>query len=373
MSVIVAKSAYVYTTTSIQATTFNIPAISVVESIAPGDINRVVDLVDINQWYAIKWHIFITTGTGSLTTSYEIFANCVNKTTISNTVYGILGDREFFQDPIIAIIDGNITLQLSNHTVEINNVYITRFAIPINKQLLNTSPQITISNRTAIVASGNTNVIDWISNPADIASKWYITVTNAIGDRSISQICGIQYNGTSTDLIYGWVGDSSLTYSLSTALDIQLGLGLQLIFTNNDIVSYRVDITRVPIQTTSLTTFPPLSSLIVSGLNIWNPDSVVVSAGATTAIDTTVDLPNHQGVKWFIVVVENSTHKSTAFEIIATQSNFTSTHNTVYGFVGDYLSLDIVTNIVDSNMVLYLTNNQHNSVTANIIRIPISL
>lgn len=374
MSVIIAKSTYCCGG-SPPSSSYCIPAVSITKTIPPSSTLS-VDGLNTTQWRAIKWHVIVTTLSGSKTKGYEIYATHRNGTDPHFNQYAIIGDRIFAQIPSVIISGGQLTLQITNNETEDIVVYITRLAVPIVQNVVEILPRIKITDITTVVSGGHTDTIDWLPSPETTASKWYITVTDNNGKRSISQVFGLNMDGTPyvDSTTYGWTGDMSLKYTIGANMVNVLGFGLQLVFTNNDTVPYRVDVSRLPINVIPEIDAPPTCDTNIGpSLSIWNPLPVLIPAGTTMIVDNTVNLPGHQGVKWLIGTLESNTNNSMAFEVPCTQTNLTTAHHVTYGFIGDYLNLNVTTTVVSSNIVLSITNNQLNSVLVNMARIPVSL
>lgn len=374
MSVIVAKSTFCCGGIP-PSSTYCIPAVSISKLVTSGTTLS-IDGLNTSQWRAIKWHVIVTTLSASKTKGYEIYATHRNGNNPHFNQYAIIGDRIFAQTPNVIISGGQLTLQLTNNETEDVMVYVTRLAVPIIQNVVEILPRINITDITTVVSGGATDTIDWLLSPEMTASKWYITVTDGTGKRSISQVFGLNMDGTpSVDSTrYGWTGDTSLKYNIDANLVNVLGFGLQLVFTNNDTVPYRVDISRLPIHVIPEIEFPPTCNTNTApSLSIWNPLPVIIPAGSTMVVDNTVNLPGHQGVKWLIGTLENITNNSMAFEVACTQTNLTTSYNVTYGYIGDYIDLVVSTAIVGSSNVLSITNNQSNSITVNMARIPVSL
>ncbi len=374
MSVIVAKDTFCWSETiAPPVSNVCIPAVSITHTILAGNTLS-IDGLNTSQWRAIKWHVIVTTASASKTKGYEIFATHRNGIDPHFNVYAIVGDRVFAQTPNVIITSGQLTLQITNNEAESAVVYVTRFAIPIVSGLINLLPTIMLTKTSSVVLGGDTCTIDWLPAPDMNASKWYITITDNAGRRTISQVFGIKQLGTPAvdSTHYGWTGDISLSYDIGAVLVNMDGIGLQLLFTNSDIIPYRVDVTRIPINV-SVPNLPPSCSTETSGLSIWNPDPVIIPAGSTVIIDNTVNLPGHLGIKWLIGTIESITNNSMAFEVGCTQVNLTTSYEIPYGYVGDYMNLPISTAVVGSNIELSMTNNQPNSVTVTMIRVPVSL
>jgi hypothetical protein len=75
--------------------------------------------------------------------------------------------------------------------------------------------------------------------------------------------------------------------------------------------------------------------------------------------------------KWIVVVTEDATSKTQAYEILALHKDgLTSTHNRS-SIIGDKISHDVNVIIVGTDLTLQITNNETNDLTIDVTRLEI--
>lgn len=362
MSVIVAKPTSGGSSTT--TVTNCLPAVSI-QQVIPNGMTVPVDFIAAANYRAVKWYVLITNGGSTLIRSYEIFATHSNGITSDFNVYAIQGSP-IAQVANVSLIAGNLTLSITNTQGETLYAYITRIAVPITKSVVSGLSGIEITEAHASISPATTVTVDSFFFASIRAAKWLVSVTNPTGDKKVTQVFAMMKAGlVGNDVEYGTIGDMFLDFTINA---VASGFTLDLDVTNNDIVDYRVDVTRIPI----ITPLPP--TCISSGdISIWLPDSVTVPAGATVDIDNNVTIPGHDAAKWFVSVFEQANGKEMAFELMANRHALTTTDFVEYSRVGDYLNTTSSVSIFGLNMVLTLTNNEPNPVIVNLARIPISI
>lgn len=373
MSVIVSQSAACCGGSTPTVTTNCVPAVSIQQLIDP-TVTLAVDQISTTLWRSVKWYIVLTALSGSKIRTYEVYATHDIGTNPSFNVYAIQGDI-ISQVTDVQIIAGALTLNITNNEREPIIRFVTRIAVPIVKSALSGIIGIEVTGVTAGVLAGTTGIIDIVDYPSVRGVKWLVSITSTTtGKKRTSQVYATVNSGIVANQVnYGFIGDLTLNYVID--VDIIAGVNLRLKVQNNDAFDYRVDVTRIPIQTQ----LPPTCN-IPSDISIWLPDAVVVPPGLTIAVDPNVTIPGHDAAKWLIGAVDQLSGDTMRFELMATRQGATTTFSSFgpidfveYGLIGSSFSLDMSTAVVGLNMVLYMTNNERFPVLVNLARIPVSI
>lgn len=364
MSTIVGKSASGGSGSTPVTVTSCLPAVSI-QQIIPNGMTIPVDFIDTGSYRAVKWYVLLTNGSGTLIRAYEVYATHRNGINPDFNVYGIQGSI-ISQVTNVVISGSSLTLAVTNTQGETLYAYVTRIAIPITKSVVSGLTGIDITESHTSVAPSATVTVDSFLFPNIRAVKWLIAVTDPTGNKQVVQAFGMMKAGlVGNEVEYAMIGDMFLDFDINA---VASGFELDLQVTNNDVVDYRVDITRIPI----ITPLPP-KCVTDSDIAIWLPDPVTIPAGATVVIDGDVVLPGHNAAKWLVSVFEPITSEEMAFELMASRHMLTTTDFVEYSRVGDFLNTVSSVSISGLDMVLSLTNNEPNPVVVNLARVPISI
>jgi hypothetical protein len=364
MSVIVAKPTS-GGSSSTPTTTNCLPAVSI-QQLIPNGTTVPVDFVDVGSWRAVKWYVLVMNVGGTLIKAYEVYATHHNGSNPTFNVYAIQGST-IAQVANVTIVGSSLTLSITNTQGETLIAYVTRLGVPISKSAVNGLSGIEITQAHASVAPSTTVTVDSFLYASVRAAKWLVSVTDPSGNKKVSQVYAMMKAGlVGNDVEYSMIGDEFLNYTIDA---VAVGFQLNLNLTNNDVVDYRVDVTRIPI----ITPLPPSCGLTAGDISIWLPDPVTIPAGSTVDVDSNVVIPGHDGAKWLVGIYEAIGNKVLAFELLANRHALTTTDFVEYGLLGDSLNITASVSISGLNMVLTITNNEPNAVTVNLARIPISI
>jgi hypothetical protein len=359
MSVIVAKST-VCCGTSAAVTYDCFPAIAV-QRIVPVASTLTIDGVSVIGFKAAQWLVVVSTVDGSRVRSYQIYATHRNGVTAAFGQRAILGDV-ISHTPNVVLLGGFLNLTVANTDSEDLIVYVTRMAIPVSNTQTNVLDVAQIGSSRSFIASGNTATLDFVTPAEMVAATWLITVTNAAGDRSGSQVFG-QIIDSVVATHYGLIGDMLLSYNI--IITEVIGLGVELAIENTGLNDYRVNMTRIPVQVGEIVPYCGPTA----GIDLWIPIAITIPPGNTVVVDQAT-LPAHTGVKWLFVATEGTSFRTMAAEINATTPTPTTTNHVLWGIVADFLNLNVTTAVLAGDLVLSVTNNEANPVTINLLRVP---
>lgn len=111
---------------------------------------------------------------------------------------------------------------------------------------------------------------------------------------------------------------------------------------------------------------------------INNSDTAAIYAGSLNllpSINTTADSINSTtitAVKWLVNITDTINGKVKAFEVYSNFIN-SSVNFTVYGIIGDSITVNILVELnMTNNLILKLTNQESNTIKANITRITVN-
>lgn len=359
MSVIVAKSP-VCCTTAKDVTYSCFPAVALQRIVPVGD-TLTIDGVAVAGFRAAQWFVVVSNGDGSRVRSYQIYGVHRNGGSPAFGYRAILGDP-ISQTPNVVVSGGFLNLTVANSDSEDLIVYVTRIAVPLSTSQLNVLDVVEIGSSHSYVASGATSTIDFVSSSDVVAATWVLTVTNPAGDRAGSQLFAQLIDGA---VVTHYAATGTHPIPFDVIVTEITGLGVELAIHNTGADGLKVDMTRIPVRVNNTLPFCGPSS----GLDLWVPDPVTIASGATVIVDQAV-LPVHTGLKWLFCAMEAVTFQTMACEINATTPTPTTADFVQWGIVADYLDLDITTTVSAGNLRLSITNNEANTVTVNLLRVP---
>jgi hypothetical protein len=358
MSVIVAKSTVCCGAAAVTYECF--PAVAVQKIVTIGN-TLTIDGVSVGGFRAAQWLVVVSNGDGSRVRSYQIYGTHRNGVTSAFGQRAILGDA-ISHTPNVVLSGGFLNFTVANTDTEDLIVYVTRTAIPLSNTQSNMLDVVEVGVSRSLVLTGATATLDFITPSDTVAATWLITVTNSAGGRSGSQVFAQIIDGA-VATHYGQIGDLLLSYNI--IITEVTGLGVELAIENTGTDDYRVNMTRIPVRVDNTLPYCGPSA----GLDLMIPATVTIASGATATIDQAI-LPAHSGVKWLFGAMEATTFRTMACEVNATTPTPTTAEFVQWGIVADYLDLDLTTTVSAGNLVFAVTNNEANSVTVNLLRVP---
>lgn len=366
MSVIVAKSTYccpgTYTTS-----TQCIPVIFNTRLIPPSQ-TLTVDQIDTTLWNSARWEVVVNTTSSSM--AYEIHAtrNQVSNV-VSFNVYSMLGDI-ILHVPAVSAVAGNLVLSILNNELVNIEVYVSRIAVPVSQYTPVVYSFVTVAKSTQIVSPTVPTILDNLPI-SDVACKWIVSITDAMGDRSIFSVYGVRTQTYSSNNAYGVIGSTS-SYTFAVTHSTTFGVGMQLVLTNNTASGCRVDITRIPVYSQ-----PSLSAPFCANTNnqieLWNPTPVLIPTLTTSTVDTNIDISIHKGVSWILHTLNQTSGQTASCEISCTVSSTLVPSWSSYSIVGDVMGVTITCTVLGSYLRLHVTNSDSVGVLATLIRVPVSI
>jgi hypothetical protein len=360
MSVIVAKSPVCCNGAVAPVTYSCFPAVTV-QQIVPIGSTLTIDGVAVTGFRAAQWFVVVSNGDGSRVRSYQIYGVHRNGSSPAFGYRAILGDA-ISQTPNVVVSGGFLNLTVSNSDSEDLIVYATRIAVPLSTNQPNLIDVVEVGSSHSYVPAGATQAVDFVNNSDVIAATWVLTVTDATGDCSGSQLFAQLIDGA-VITHYAAIGVHPIPFDVIVT-EIT-GLGVELAVRNVGVDGIKVDLTRIPVRVnTSLPYCGPSS-----GLDLWVPQAITVVSGATVVVDQAA-VPVHTASKWLFTAMEATTFNTMACEINATTPSPTTAEVSMWGIVADYLDLNLVTTVSAGNLRLSVTNNEPNAVTVNLLRVP---
>lgn len=362
MSVIVAKSTVCCAGGTAAVTYDCFPAISV-QRIIPTSNTIIIDGVPMGAFRSAHWQVVVSNPNGSLVRSYQILATHRNGSTPTFNTRAILGDP-ISHTPTVTAASGSMNLNITNTSGDDLIVYATRTAIPLTNTILNVQDVTEIGKGHTFVRAGATSTFDFVTPAQMVAALWSITVTTVAGDRAATQIFAQVIDGVSATQ-FGILGDTGLSFQM--IVTEVMGLGVEIAIQNTGTVDYRVNFTRTPVQVGNILPFCGNSA----GVDLWIPPRSIINTGATTNVDT-LSLSSHAGAKWLFGAMDTTTFNTMTCEIDVTTPTSTSASHVIWGVVGDFLDLNITSQVIGTNLVLTVENAEPNSVIVNLLRVPIA-
>ena len=361
MSVIVAKSTVRYgegggTPPNLEVSCF--PAVTLQRSV-PISGTVTIDSLLTSRFRGAQWLVVVSNVAGTRVRSYQLNGVHRNGSNPAFVQYGILGNA-IAHVPNVTTTGGFLNLTIANTDSEELLIYATRMSIPTAMDVPNTVDVVEIGSACTLVRSGTTVTLDMLTPTDVIAATWMISATNATGARTATQVFAQLVNGvTATE--YGHLGDMELTYDL--VVNEIPGMGVELAMTSTSFNDYKVDLTRVPVRIDNVIPYCGTSS----GLSLWLPEPVTISAGATVVVDQP-DVPIHSSVHWLFSA--NQSTASMMCQVNATLPTLCTSETVQWGIVGDFIDLTLTTAVSAGKLVFSVTNNESTPVTINLLRVP---
>jgi hypothetical protein len=325
----------------------------------------IVDQIPVIDYRAVKWFVAVANAGLTRVKTYEVYATHRNGITPTFNEYSFLGDLGVNVTNNVTIAAGQLRLEVTNNDIEAMTVYTTRIPVPINSTTPVTTNHVQLHHSSTIVRAGTTGLLHFIpyTMAGLLALRCVITMTTPSGLRQTTQMFARIAN-TAVGNEYARVGDRSLTHNIIIT-DV-VGEGVEISIQNTSAEDFVIDTTCIPVFTLgSLENCQP--SLIEP--KIWHPDSMRIPSGQTRVVDI-LNTPVLTGTKWLMGTIEDITDRTMACEFSATNPTATTGDHTLYGIIADYLNLDVTTSMVAGRLVLEFTNNEANTVTVNLIRVP---
>lgn len=367
MSVIVARSNARCGTGSSPSTVCDyFPAVATQRALPIGS-TQVVDGVSVTAFCSVKWLVTVSNAGLTRTLTYEVHATHRNGTQPTCVSYALVGDRTIRVATSAVITLGQLSIAVTSTDAEVLTVYATRLAVPMSNVIPISNSHVELKKLNTLIRAGQTGVVDFIpvEDMGMLAAFWVVSITTPTSLRQTTRVAAI-LSGPISGNEHGRVGDYSLTHDIMIT-DV-IGQGIEFSIQNTSAEDYVIDATCIPIRT--LGSIQACSPSPVDP-RIWHPHSMVIPSGLTRSVDV-VNTPTLTGATWLMSAVEDITNQAMAAELGATAPSSSTTEFCLYAIIGDYLQLDFVITSVANRLVVEITNNQLNTVTVNLLRVPTS-
>jgi hypothetical protein len=364
MSVIVAKNQARCSTGAPTVTLDCYPAISV-QKLVPFTTTQVIDSASVLEYRAVKWLVTMITGTASRVRSFEVYATHQNGANPTNNKYAILGDS-FAHNVFVSIVAGQLILNVANNDIEDIIVYATRIGIPLTSSTPIVTNTVQIGSINTAIRAGSTGVLDFIPALSDgaIATKWQVAMKASDGSHTAFQVFVKALSGIQA-VQYGLIGNPAITSNV--IITPITGYGFELSLQNTSLVDLTIDATRIPVYLSSSAANCAIPS---NKVKLWAPRFIIVAPGTTKVADI-ASFSDVSAVKWLFSATDVTTLRTMGSEISSTLDSNTSATHVMYGLIGYYHNINIITNIISDKQTLEITNNQTNPIIVNLLRVPV--
>jgi hypothetical protein len=359
MSVIVAKSNSRCATGSSTVCDFY-PVVSVQKTMAASS-SASIDSIAVAIARTAKWIVTVTNADRSRMRTFEVHATHRAGTNPTFVTYGFEGSV-FAITPTVTLVGSNLVLSITNSELVGLVVYATRKIVPVDDQPQAATSYLPISQNTVVIRALQQGLIDFIPDTdlGMMAVKLAITLTS--DTTSVSSQVLVQLSSTPRGVEYAVVGSRSLNHDI--VLIEVANQGLEILLTNQSSEDIAVDVTRVPVHSTSANNCAPSQS----DMKIWHPQIVYIGAGVTRTVDT-VNGRYVSGGKWLLGAIDVQDNRTMACEVGYNTLQGVADHS-VYGTIADKLNLAFTTTVVAGRLTLEVKNNDANTVHISLLRVP---
>lgn len=95
----------------------------------------------------------------------------------------------------------------------------------------------------------------------------------------------------------------------------------------------------------------------------------VIASSATANVDI-IPMATYRSTKYLVTITDDTANKSMAYEVLAMHKQLTTASHNRYGILGDIIAHDLDVQVIGTDLVLKITNNEAHSITVDVVRMP---